>query len=61
MTREGQETSKGVKCKNKAKYNGKNKREVKYSEDFMENMESFFCEALFINHVNFSGMNFEYE
>ena len=27
----------------------------------MENMESFFCEALFINHINFSGMNLGYE
>ena len=26
-----------------------------YSQLFMDNMEKFFWEALFINHVNFSG------
>ncbi len=32
-----------------------------HSQLFMDNMEKFFWEALFINHVNFSGMNLNEE
>lgn len=32
-----------------------------YSQLFMDNIEKFFWEALFINHVNFSGMNLNEE
>ena len=29
------------------------------SESFLENMGKFFTAATFINHINFSGMNFK--
>ena len=32
---------------------------VVHSDNFMENLEEFFGNALFINHINFSGMNFD--
>ena len=38
-----------------------NQKDVKYSEAFMENMITFMYEALFINHINFSGMNFDFD
>ena len=31
---------------------------IQYSQDFMDNIHNFLCEAMFINHINFSGMNF---
>ena len=38
-----------------------NEQANKYSHKFMENIKIFFSEAVFVNHVNFSGMNWEKE
>lgn len=46
---------------NRLEFDPNKKEERVYSNLFMSNMERFFWEALFINHVNFSGMNLNEE
>ena len=43
---------------NKLYFQSENPKDVEYSKLFMKDMAKFFKEAMFLNHGNFSGMNF---
>ena len=46
---------------NRINYEGGDKDQKEYGEQFMKNMKDFAKNAPFVNHINFSGMAFTTE
>jgi len=44
---------------NKLDFDERNEKDYEESEAFMDGIEQFLIEAMFVNHVNFSGMGLQ--